>query len=94
MSHWPARPRCDPSSWAALDCSGGLGAIGQDPPSTPYLLGRITAWLLGAVHVGEPHVVVGWRKGDGGRRLLAGSAIYTATGTAVAVARATWIRSA
>lgn len=78
--------------WAALDCSGGLGAIGQEPPSAPYVLGRMTAWLLGPVRVGEPHAVVGWREDGTGRKLLAGSAIYTANGTVVAVARATWIQ--
>jgi hypothetical protein len=80
--------------WAALDCSGGLGAIGQEPPSAPYLLGRLTAWLLGPVHAGEPYVIAGWRQDVAGRKLLAGSALYTVTGTAVAVARATWIRLA
>jgi hypothetical protein len=80
--------------WAALDCSGGLGAIGPEPASAPYLLGRITTWLSEPVNVGEPYIVVGWREHDAGRKLSAGSALYTATGRAVAVAEATWIRLA
>jgi hypothetical protein len=36
--------------------------------------------------------VVGWRLAADGRKLLAGSALFTATGQAVGVARATWIR--
>jgi hypothetical protein len=36
--------------------------------------------------------VTGWRLATEGRKLLAGSALFTATGNAVGVARATWIR--
>lgn len=78
--------------WAALDCSGGLGAFGDDPADVAYLLGRITVWPLAPVRAGEPHVVLGWREGVSGRKLTAGSAIQTAAGESVAVARATWIR--
>jgi hypothetical protein len=78
--------------WTALDCSAGLGAIGQEPTSAPYLLGRMTVWRLAPVRVGERCAVVGWRESGAGRKLPAGSAIYAADGTAVAVARSTWIR--
>ncbi|HKN98646.1 MAG TPA: hypothetical protein VJX10_16120, partial [Pseudonocardiaceae bacterium] len=78
--------------WTALDCSGGLGAIGQGPTSAPYLLGRMTTWRFAPVHAGERYAVAGWREGGAGRKLLAGSAIYAADGTPVAVARATWIQ--
>ena len=53
--------------WAALDCSGGVGAIGneaQDGP--PWVLGRYAARQAAPVRAGEPHVVVGWRTGRGG----------------------------
>ena len=36
--------------------------------------------------------MTGWRLAAEGRKLLAGSALFTATGKAVGVARATWIR--
>lgn len=78
--------------WTALDCSAGLGAIGQESASAPYLLGRMTVWRLAPVPAGERYAVVGWREGGAGRKLLAGSAIYAADGTPVAVARSTWIR--
>lgn len=78
--------------WTALDCAGGLGAIGQEPTSAPYLLGRMTVWQLAPVRDGERCVVVGWREGGTGRKLLAGSAIYAADGTPAAVARSTWIQ--
>jgi len=79
--------------WAALDCAGAIGALGgAAPDGPPYVLGRFAARQLGPVRAGEPHVVTGWRLAAEGRRLLAGSALFTATGKAVGVARATWIR--
>jgi hypothetical protein len=79
--------------WAALDCAGAIGALGDAAPDgPPYVLGRLAARQLGPVRAGEPHVVVGWRLAQDGRKLLAGSALFTATGQAVGVARATWIR--
>jgi hypothetical protein len=79
--------------WAALDCPGGLGAFGDsmlDGP--PFVLGRFSVRQTGAVRAGEPHAVAGWRLAEDGRKMLAGSALFTASGQAVAVARATWIR--
>jgi hypothetical protein len=79
--------------WAALDCAGAIGALGDAAPEgPPYVLGRFAARHLGPVRTGEPHVVAGWRLAAEGRKLLAGSALFTATGQAVGVARATWIR--
>jgi hypothetical protein len=59
---------------------------------TWYVLGRLAARELGPVKGGEPHVVVGWRLAAQGRKILAGSALFTASGQAVAAAQATWIR--
>ena len=79
--------------WAALDCAGAIGALGDAAPDgAPYVLGRFAARQFGPVRAGEPHVVTGWRLATEGRKLLAGSALFTATGNAVGVARATWIR--
>ncbi|HMH90095.1 MAG TPA: hypothetical protein VK586_03320 [Streptosporangiaceae bacterium] len=79
--------------WAALDCSGGVGAIGnefQDGP--PWVLGRYAARQAAPVRAGEPHVVVGWRLAVEGRKLLAGSAVFTPAGQLAGLARATWIQ--
>ena len=79
--------------WAALDCSGGVGAIGNGAPDgPPWVLGRYAARQAGPVRAGEPHVVVGWRLEQQGRKLLAGSAVFTAAGELAGLARATWIR--
>lgn len=79
--------------WAVLDCPGGIGAFGDAELSgPPYLLGRFAAAQTGPVAIGEPHVLMGWRLAQEGRKLMAGSAIFTAAGRPVAMARATWIR--
>ncbi len=81
--------------WAALDCSGGLGAIGDASPNgPPFVLGRLSVRQLAPVRVGEPYVALGWRLGAEGRKLTAGSALFTASGEAVGLAQATWIRLA
>ena len=81
--------------WAALDCAGGVGAIGNAVPGrAPFVLGRLSARQIGEVSAGEPHVVLGWRLAVEGRKMLAGSALFTASGQPVAVAQATWIRRA
>jgi hypothetical protein len=81
--------------WAALDCSGGVGSFLVEPlEGNPYVLGRLAVRVPAAVRAGEPHAVVGWRIGRDGRKLTAGSAVFTAAGDVAGVARATWIRLA
>jgi hypothetical protein len=79
--------------WAALDCSGGMGAIGNAfQAGPPWVLGRYAAAQAGPVRAGEPHVVMGWRLSQEGRKMLAGSAVFTAAGELAGLARATWIQ--
>jgi hypothetical protein len=81
--------------WAALDCSGGIGSFGEDlAGGRPYVLGRLAVSIRGPVDAGEPHAVLGWRVGRDGRKLAAGSAIYSADGELVGLGRATWIQLA
>lgn len=81
--------------WAALDCSGGVGSWLVEPlDGNPYVLGRFAVRTPGDVRAGEPHAVAGWRIGREGRKLTAGSAIFTAAGDVAGVARATWIQLA
>jgi hypothetical protein len=75
--------------WAALDCPSGWAV--DDFQREGVLLGRMAAHIEGAVAVGEPHVVVGWRIGEEGRKRYAGSALYSANGKPLAWARSTWI---
>ncbi len=81
--------------WAALDCSGGVGSWLVDPiGGNPFVLGRMAVTIRGPVRTGAPHAVVGWRAGHDGRKVAAGSAVFTADGDLVALARATWIQLA
>ncbi len=79
--------------WAALDCAGGFAAIGNAVRTgPPIVLGRFAVRQIAPVKSSEPHVVAGWRVAADGRKMTAGSAVFTATGQPVGVARATWIR--
>ena len=81
--------------WAALDCSGGVGSWLADPVGgNPFVLGRMAVTTDGPVRAGAPHAVVGWRAAQVGRKVTAGSAIFTADGELAGLARATWIQLA
>lgn len=78
--------------WAALDCAGGIALADASPSELPHVLGRFSARQLAPVSTGEAYVVTGWRIAEDGRKLTAGSALFTAAGQPVGTARATWIR--
>jgi acyl-coenzyme A thioesterase PaaI-like protein len=79
--------------WAALDCAGGVGSWLADPiGGNPFVLGRMAVTIDGPVRAGAPHAVVGWRAAHEGRKVTAGSAIFTGEGRLVAAGRATWIQ--
>lgn len=76
--------------WGALDCPGAWAV--QDPDDwRTAMTGRMTARILHRPRPGEPCMVVGWKIGAEGRKLFAGTALYTRTGTLCAVAASTWI---
>lgn len=75
--------------WAALDCPGGWSW--PDLPNHPLVLGRIALQRLGPVAPGRPHVVTGWTTGQEGRKVHTGTALRSAEGELLAVARATWL---
>jgi hypothetical protein len=75
--------------WAALDCAGAFAVMPTG--MQPIILGELCARLDDSVAIGERCVVAAWAIGVEGRKRFAGTALYSATGVAVAVARATWI---
>ena len=75
--------------WAGLDCTGAFAV--NEPPRGLALLGKLAAKIDGAVRVGDPLVAVGWPIARHGRKLEAGTALLTAGGETLAVARATWV---
>lgn len=78
--------------WASLDCPGAWAFMSEAGEGRPIVLGRLAAKLVAPVHVRERHVVMGWPLGGDGRKLYAGTALYTADGELCALARATWVR--
>ena len=88
----PWVPRPDTAArefvWCALDCPGAY-ACGVTSRGT-LLLGRLAARVLRVPEPGERCVVAGWQLGAEGRKLEAGTALWSA-GELLGYARATWI---
>jgi hypothetical protein len=75
--------------WAALDCAGAFAV--NEPPRGLALLGRIAARVVGRAFAGETLVVAAWPIACDGRKLQPGTAIFSAQGEPIAIARATWV---
>jgi hypothetical protein len=76
--------------WAALDCTG-VFAFPVASGGNVLVLGELAARIDGTVEPGEQCIAAGWSLGVDGRKRYAGSAVYSAEGREIAVARATWI---
>jgi hypothetical protein len=76
------------TTWAALDCVGGWS---EDLEGRPSVLGRMTARVDALPVVGEPHVVVGQRRGADGRKTFTASTLYDSDHRVVATAEHVWI---
>jgi hypothetical protein len=76
-------------AWAAVDCPGAyaVGAEGRGD----IVLGRMTARVDRVPEAGEECVVASWPLGEDGRKLYAGTALFSAVGELLAIARQTWI---
>jgi hypothetical protein len=75
--------------WAVIDCPGAyaVGAEGRGD----IVLGRMTARVNRMPAVDEQCVVVSWPLGEDGRKLFAGTALFSEDGELVALARQVWI---
>jgi hypothetical protein len=78
-------------AWAALDCPGGWAAMCFGRVDGPAVLGRMAARLRPPLTAHSAHLVVGWLDGVSGRKLTAGSALYTREGVLQGFSRQTWI---
>lgn len=76
--------------WAALDCPSGFAVLPVSKGMT-IVLGQQSAGICGSVRAGENCVVIGWPIGIDGRKHMAGSAVFSEAGEAVAIGRSTWI---
>lgn len=79
--------------WSALDCPGGLSAMLLQDIGV-CVLGRMAARVHGPIEPGTTCVAMGWPIERDGRKLFAGSAIFSADGELLADARATWVELA
>jgi hypothetical protein len=78
--------------WSALDCPGGIAAMGLIPDLGTAVLGRMAADLRSPLRPGEDYAAIGWPIARDGRKVLVGSAVLDSDGEALAVARSTWIQ--
>jgi hypothetical protein len=86
---WVPSEASVPVVWAAIDCSGAYALSAQGRGET--VLGRMAARIERLPAAGERCIVVGWSRGEDGRKLHAGTALWTAEGELLALARQTWI---
>jgi hypothetical protein len=79
--------------WAALDCPGGIAAVGAAAldQDIAILLGQMTASLATRPVSGQACRVIGWPGERDGRKLTAGSALLGPGGEVLATARTLWL---
>jgi hypothetical protein len=87
---WLAREVSPEVIWAAIDCSGAYAVGG--PGRGEVVLGRMAAEIVRLPEAGEQCVVLAWPLGEDGRKLHAATALQSADGEVLAVARQTWIQ--
>ena len=75
--------------WSAIDCPDAYAVGGEGRGEV--VLGRMTARVLRIPAAGEPCVVTAWPLGEEGRKLFAGTALFSADGELLALARQVWI---
>lgn len=75
--------------WAAIDCPGAYAVGVQGRGSV--VLGRMTARVDRVPGIGQTCVVVAWPLDEVGRKLYAGTALFSDEGELLAAARQVWI---
>jgi len=75
--------------WSALDCPSGWAVIFEKMRF--IVLGRLVVQIHTRVKPNNKHIVMGWKLSEEGRKIYAGSAIYSAGGQLCAIGKATWI---
>ena len=86
---WTAHEVSPEVVWAAIDCCGAYAVGG--PGRGEVVLGRMTAEIRRLPKEGERCIVAAWPLGEDGRKLYAGTALFSADGEVLALARQTWI---
>ena len=78
-------------AWAVLDCPSAYAIESVDHVTQVVVLASLTVELRERPRAGERHVVAAWPVASDGRKHRSASALYDATGRALAVADALWI---
>ena len=78
-------------AWAVLDCPSAYAIESVDHVTQIVVLASLTVELRERPRAGERHVVAAWPVASDGRKHHSASALYDATGRALAVADALWI---
>lgn len=76
--------------WSALDCTGGFSTMPL-PEGLAIVLGELSVSITSSIKPGDRCVVLGWPIAKEGRKRFVGSALYSAEGRLLAMARAVWI---
>ena len=87
---WTAAEVSPEVVWAAIDCPGAWAVGG--PGRGEIVLGRMAAEIVRLPAEGEVCIVTAWPVAEDGRKLFAGTALFTAEGELLALARQTWIQ--
>lgn len=75
--------------WASLDCPGAFAVL--ESSIRPVVLGSLTAEIMKRPMLGLKCITVGWKIGAQGRKLSAGTALFSEGGELLAKAQAIWI---
>lgn len=75
--------------WSALDCPSGWAIIFEKMRF--IVLGRLVVQIYTRVKPNDKFIVMGWKLSEEGRKIHAGSALYSAEGQLYAKGKATWI---
>ncbi len=80
--------------WAALDCPSSFPLLEDAEVAArlePMVLGRITLAQKSELPLGQPARIVAWALGQQGRKGTSATALFTDTGSLVALAQCVWI---
>ena len=75
--------------WGAMDCPAGFAVVHAE--GTAIVTGEMAARVERRPRAGEPCMVIAWPIASEGRKHHAGSAIFSAGGERLALARTLWI---
>jgi hypothetical protein len=75
--------------WSALDCPSGWAIVIEKMRF--IILGRLVVQIYNRVKPNKKFIVMAWKLAEEGRKIYAGTALYSAEGQLYAKGKATWI---